>query len=457
MTEKDLLSALSDVDEGYIEHAAAALEGRKKPRVLRAVIALAAALCLVIAGTVGAALSSTDTTVSYPANHTISPDTITGKQYVQIGNHSNQTNISGSIEEVSSVYKKHIVISARVIEVLPDTYRLRINIDLQYHILHLAVNEAITGTNVPHEIYYLLPAELSTDLTEYTDIIIAVNQIGRDDYLMYNQTQSRMEAFTLLFATAGEITYNPANGPIIPFKDGAVDESLWEKEGWKQYESFMRNRLNAESCQNHLSGFPACKGCTLENVKKNIRAMSDDSVKRVYTIADFTSDAAKKAIAYTKPFVNGTFQHSSYEDSLTYTRLINGFVTGETIRINSQTGEVIYSDEKYTAEDLRKVPDLGALIERLSGEKLTPPTSNENEEKLLRLRISGWYRKADSKVYGIVKVEWVCRVIVEDSRYDTYEPYQIAAYYLASQDGTYREIDREELLSIIGEDYRLND
>ena len=28
MTEKDLLSALSDVDEGYIEHAAATLEGR---------------------------------------------------------------------------------------------------------------------------------------------------------------------------------------------------------------------------------------------------------------------------------------------------------------------------------------------------------------------------------------------------------------------------------------------
>lgn len=463
MTEKDLLSALSNVDEGYIEHAATALEGRggfRNRRILRTAIALAAALCLLIAGTVGVALSvrEPDGTAT-PHNptapdahylplldHTISPEGITGKQFAQIGAFPGSPHAAADLRDVDYAYEYGIVISARVIEVLPDTYRLLSYDPSQYHILRLSVNDTITGTNLPKELYYLLPAELSTDLMNYTDILFAMNQVGRDGYLIFNETQSRLEAFSLLFCA--KFVYNAGNGPVIAYTDQTVDEGLWDKEGWAQYKEQMQNRLDPDN----YPKFPVKRTQSLEGAKASIRAYSNAPDQRVSTLADFSSDAAKEAIAYAKPFVNGAFrQDVLYEKQLVYIRTINGFDTGETIHLNGETGEVTYSDERYTAEDLQKIPDIGTLIGQLEGEPLLPPHLDTEGLTQMGAQISGWYRKADGKVYGIVKIEWV---YTEKPTYQALQ-YRDAAYYLAASNGTYRSIEPDELREIIGEDRRV--
>ena len=241
--------------------------------------------------------------------------------------------------------------------------------------------------------------------------------------------------------------YNAGNGPVIAYTDETVDERLWDKEGWNQYKEQMQNRLDPDD----YSMFPVKRTQTLKEAKASIRAYSDDPNQRVVTLADFTSDAAKEAIKYAKPFVNGAFRQGVlYDNLLTYTRIINGFDTGETIQINGDTGEVTYSEEKYTAEDLSNVPDIASLIQQFEGETLTPPKLDTEGMTQLGVQISGWYRKADGKVYGIVKVEWV---YIKGN--DWYAHHKDAAYYLASPDGTYRSVEPDELRKIIGEDSRI--
>ncbi len=462
MTEKDLLAAFSDVEERLVDHAAEALGGRgKRTYMMRTVIALAAALCLLIAGTVGVVLSMREPDVTAAPNnptapdahylpllnHTVSPDTITGKQYAQIGTFPGSSHAAADLRDVDYAYEYGIVISARVKEVLPDIYRLLSNTSKQYHILHLTVNDTVTGTNLPKELYYLLPAELSTDLTEYTEILFAMDQMGRDDYLIFNETQSRLEAFSLLFRAS--FVYNAGNGPVIAYTDQTVDEGLWDKEGWNQYKSQMQNRLDPDN----YPKFPVKRTQTLEEAKASIRAYSNDHpYQRVSTLADFSSDAAKKAIAYVKPFVNGAFrQDVLYEKQLIYIRTINGFDTGETIHLNGETGEVTYSNERYTTEDLQEIPDIGTLIGQLEDEPLIPPHLDTQGLTQMGAQITGWYRKADGKVYGIVKVEWV---YTEKPTFQALQ-YRDTAYYLATSDGTYRSIEPDELLGIIGEDRRV--
>lgn len=460
MTEKDLLTAFSEANEDYIEHAAEALEGRKKPAGgwLKRTALLAAALCLVIAGTVGVVLSSVrepDGTAKPDASdlpylplldYTADSNQLTGKQYAQIGTFPGSSHAAANLRDVDYAYEYGIVISARVIEVLPDTYRLLSNTSEQYHILHLTVNDTVTGTNLPKELYYLLPAELSTDLMEYTDILFAMEQVGRDGYLVVNESQSRLESFSLLFRA--EFVYNAGNGPVIAYTDQTVDEGLWDKEGWAQYKEQMQNRLDPDN----YPKFPIKRTQTLEEAKASIRAYSNNPNQRVSTLADFSSDAAKEAIAYVKPFVNGAFrQDVLYEKQLVYIRTINGFDTGETIHLNGETGEVTYSDERYTIEDLQKIPDIGTLIGQLEGETLTPPHLDTTGLTQMGAQISGWYRKADGKVYGIVKIEWV---YTEKPSYQALQ-YRDAAYYLATSDGTYRSIEPDELSGIIGDDHRV--
>lgn len=460
MTEKDLLTAFSEVNEDYIEHAATALEGRKKPAGgwLKRTALLAAALCLVIAGTVGAWAwmsenASPDQGYLPLLNHIADTSQITGMQQVEIGDYFES--FGGAAESRLDIYYSYqygIVVSARVVEVLPDTYKLPPNYSKEYHILRLAVNEVITGHNVPQEFYYLLPAEMSTDLAEYTDLIMAIGQAGRDDYLVFNQTQSRLEALTLLFHTYG---YHPAYGPVLPFQNGTLDMGLWEKEGWTRYAPHMQRYLELEETHQHI-GFPACRGCSLEEVKTNIRALSEENDDLyVYTLADIPFEEAQKVIAYVKPFVNGAFQQYSIarKNSIQYTRLINGFDTYEFIGIDCQTGEVRYSDERYTAEDLQKVPDLGALVEYLSENLPDPPKMNTDALYQKGVRIHGWYRKVDGKIYGIANIEW----LYADDLIAPSAQYKDGAYYLVSPDGSWRAIEPDELRKIVGDDGGVDD
>ena len=89
----------------------------------------------------------------------------------------------------------------------------------------------------------------------------------------------------------------------------------------------------------------------------------------------FVSPEAKAIKPYLEPGEGNVFVHylSPREDRVVaeYTRIINGFLTDETIVINGYDGEngnVSRSIVCYTAENLSKVPDIGNAIENIEQE-----------------------------------------------------------------------------------------
>lgn len=464
MKPERLLESLSDVDERYVESAADALEGRKKyRRVSRSLVALAACLCLLVSGTVGVALSGlfnfSPTSGTLPMLNAYENNAaLSGKRSVTVGSLN-----TASASEVSPIrhYQTRLVISARVTEVLPDIYSRPGYDSEEYHILRLKVNEIISGVGQLDELCFLLSADLSTELTSYTDIVFVLWQVGCENYLMVNKTQGKMEAFDMVF-TSPVIYRSQAIGYIVPFTDGVLDTSIWGKEGWHEF-YINANRLPDEP--GNYVDFPAYRGCTLEETKAIIREIVSEFASQiaevhyyrysqVHSLSDYSFEAAQDAIAYTAPFENGTFIHSSYFEydlpTIWFTRLINGFPTEETIEINGTSETVLYSEEKYTDENLQRVPDIGALIEKLENKPPAPPHIDPDGKETVGMSISGWYRKAEGKVYGIVKAEWL--FADRDIGYVKDD-----LYYLAYPNGSYREVSREELRSIIGDDERIDD
>lgn len=465
MKHKQLLDALSDVDERYIESAATAMEGRKRyRRPLSRVVALVACICLLIVGTVGGValsrwINSPPTPETPPMLGTIpmlnaleNSAALSGIRSVTDG--SLKTVAASEVSPIRH-YELRLVISARVTEVLPDIYSLPWNESDEYHILRLKVNEIISGEGQLDEIFFLLSADLSTELTSYTDIVFVLEQVGCENYLMVNQTKGKMEAFDMVF-TSPVIYRSQASGYIVPFTDGVLDTSIWGKEGW--HERYIDANNLSDKPGNYVD-FPAYRGCTLEDTKAIIRetaaASGTNIYRKVFSLSDFDFDGAQDTFAYVAPFENGTFIQFSFFESespdLWFIRFINGFPTGEIITFNGTDRTVVYSEEKYTEKDLQSVPDIGTLIETLDFGSLTPPHFDPQKTGQVGYSVGGWYRKAEGKVYGIVKVEWL--LYDRDAKHHV----QDDLYYLAYPDGNYREVDREELRSIIGDDERISD
>ena len=298
---------------------------------------------------------------------------------------------------------------------------------------------------MPEEIYFLYPAEYLVDFSLYSEIVFAMQQLGIENFLLYNQTNRCVESFTLLFDFMTFPRATPT-GAMLPFTDGLLDTRIWENDNWS------RGKESAIALLEQLTG--KANG-TLDDLKTAVRKQSYYPDCPVRTQASFDFDAARAVFAYVEPYINGTFMQEESEPGdpplISYIRLINGFDTDERILINGKTEEVTYSDERYTAEDLQSVPDIGSLVEKLSYNLPAPPMMNTERLQQRGAQISGWYRKTEGKVYGIVKIEWV---YVEDPISPTLQ-YRDAAYYLASSDGTYRSIEPDELREIIGDDYRV--
>ncbi|MBQ7325743.1 MAG: hypothetical protein IJW98_08370 [Clostridia bacterium] len=455
MTEKDLLSALSDVDEGYVEHAATALEGRgggRRRRILQTVIALAAALCLLIAGTVGVALSvrepdgTATESSSFPLPLLTTPHhsgELSGKQYVSLLEGSSLSTDEAEYPDPVIAYREAYVITARVIEVLPDVYS-RTPYAAPDKILRLQVLDVLNGANMPEEIYFLFPAEYMIDFSPYSEIVFAMQQLGIENFLLYNQTDRCVESFSLLFDFWTHPIHTP-NGAMIPFTDGTPDLRLWENENW---------RYGAENALEVLKTYTGKTDCTPEEFKAGIRAQTRYPDCPVRTQASFDFDAARTVFAYVEPYINGTFMQEESDPGdpplISYIRLINGFRTEERIVMNGEKQTVTDSGVRYTAEDLQSVPDIGALIEILEQKNLTPPHLDTDGLEMRGGQITGWYRKVNGKVYGIVKAEW----LFFEPRQRQY--YRDDLYFLATPDGTYRKVSREELRSVIGEDHYID-
>ena len=339
---------------------------------------------------------------------------------------------------------------ARVVETLPDTYY---HLDVRstykpagYRLVRMELIQTLNGKNLPQEFLYLLPEDLYVDMSVYDCLLIAMDQLGTENYVLRNGTQNRMEACPLpLF---DDCRGQPQLGGIIAFTDGIFDESLWQTPSWYFGYQFIRAHLD-----NPNLDLVVHRGITLEETIANINhklVTYGQSEPSVITL-DFKTQTARDALALVMPFENGVFSQSLTGEQLTFRRYINGCQTEETVTIDLSTEEVTYSQVRYTPEDMENLQNIALYLSEQAAAYVqnspTPPHTDPEGKKLLCLNLYAWYAKVDGKLYGVVKTAW--RYCENDDWYIQYYDDQYVLFDMT--DGSGRDISRDDLLALLGD------
>ncbi len=387
---------------------------------------------------------------------------ITGKQEVVYGNPSSGNEGDGDM--IAPGFEIQTVIEAEVIEVLPDTYYNADRYDQPLHIAKLRVVDRIRGDGLPEEIYLCYPYYNTNVFKGYERFIMSLEQIGIDNYMLINDTQSRVDYFSNMFEVC--FTRDLGYGSVIAFNNGKVDAHFWDKaDHLTSKVGFGKDYFSSMLDDPHPQDYyPATRNATIRKVKSNILELANDkdnwhvSTNRYnYVTADdvFISEEAKEIQTYVQPSETDIFMHdlTVREDRVIaeYTRIINGFRTDEVIWINGYNGEngnVRRSGVIYTAEDLAKVPNIGEVLANMKLAELEPPHIKiSNEMRFSHSNATGVYRNIDGNVYGIIRVMWYYNYSEIRNAYQKDD-----MYYLYDEDGDGSIVERNQLKQIIGND-----
>lgn len=477
MKANELLDAIGLIKDDYVNDAMNCKKHKKK-KVTIWHVAVAACLCAAVvllcifgvSNFIYVPMNSTVDTLNY---NIVSREKLTGVQYKEIINKiPSEGGVPGWDPNFSMApelayaefrFACGIAVEAYVKEVLPDVYveTGRYRKAPEYKVLKLEVCDVIVGEGVPNEIYYKVPALTADYIAGYERLVLSIEQLGLENYILINKNTNRIETFRFLFGISREsnATFAPA-GSVIAFTNGKLDESIWEQEYWKK--SFTISLKDK---------YPARPGCTIQYTKNKIRELNSDKdnygnydiLKEVFTFDTFLCDETADVIEYLSSLENGVFTNEChrYNDGVTvfYTRIINGFYTDEKIKItipgeNGEKASVTYMGPCFTESDMESIPDIGSIIEGLDLENITP-RHTEGYEDMYRFSCSasGWYSKTDDGVYGIVKIAWR---LGEKNEHYYYVQYYDDTYLIAFSDGTYKEVEREELREYIGDHPRIS-
>ena len=476
MNKKDIINALGNIDPKLIDDAENA---SNKKSIFFKYAAIAACICVFVTAAVLFAFTlnspnPSDPTVPTPdssslqvpqqsesenlpfdtiiIDSTVSPQNPGGASLEIVVGSSSSSGPSGAPPSFG-FDANDIVVKAVAVNILPDiSCKLDVSSEYkptQYRLVQMQTVEVLNGVGVPESFIYLLPEHYYADLTKYDSLFISMVQEGVDNYIMKNMTKNQLEAFQL-YVFEDSVSC-PVLGNIIAFTDGIFDESLWQTESWLygyQFASFILDYGGIG-----LEYLVVDRGCDEEYTVRKINDFigNSDSPMSVY-IPDTSNPDIEKILEYVKPFENGVFSNTVdyWRNRLIFRRFISGCQTDEIIYIDIKTGEISYSDSRYTVEELTKIPDISAHISILADEYRnnipTPPHTDTDGKKLYSLHLFGWYVKSDEKVYGVIKTVWKYRR--EDSwQYDYYDD----SYILFDcEDGTVRNISRDELTEIVG-------
>jgi hypothetical protein len=326
----------------------------------------------------------------------------------------------------------------------------------EYRLLNLEVLEVIHGENIHHQILYLLPAHLYTDLSAYDELILSATQVGTDGLSLFSKTSERIGRDWL--PVFGDPQDHPELGNIIAFTDGLFDERLWQTESWRYGYQFARSLLDENS-----DTLVVRRGGTVEEtvarIREEIRAEQERrgelyAPPRAYLYRDLEalSDQAKDAVI---ELDRGVCSQHFEGGTLLLRRYVFGCWTEETVSIDLKTGAVTRSAVRYTAEDQTVPLDsyLRELAHRYTYEPPVPPHTDPEGKELYALWVEGWFIKREEGVYAIIKTGWIHTAESE-------EGYPVAywdeAFLLSCPDDPEgRPVTREELMEAIGEDPHL--
>ena len=443
----------------------------KKKKIRYWTIAVAACLCVAVC--LGIVIPTVQKGDPIPSTMTVGEKLI-GKHtaslhYENVKEDSIDDNVYVDYILSSPEFRLSTVIEAEVVEVYPDLYRdgtmgtiWSTDNDDTCHVAKVKVLDSLRGSGFPDEIF-ISYQYYGTDIFDgYDSFLMSLRQVGVEDYVLINDTQGRIDYFSNMFVVEGiDIGY----GGVIAFSSGIVDEAFWEKANrmeqlYPKHGSLMKRTLD------NSDTYPAKRGSTISEVKENLDKFRwnifnlfnkmVEELERDYITADdlFITDEAKAIRSYLKSGEGNVFKHhivafTNDGIKIIYTRLINGFETDEEIVINAKRGKdggVTRYGEGYTGDDLKKVPDIGLVIEGLDLVKLRPPSVNPviNGFDVQLIIAGGVYRKIDGKLYGIIRVYWKMT--------DGERSARDALYYLYDENGEGGTVSEKKLKKLIGDD-----
>lgn len=394
---------------------------------------------------------------------TVSPDKLQGNSFEFVVGSSVPPEGEIFGDTPSFEFSGAIAVKAKVVKNYPDKY-YKFEASLSetptaYRLIQMQTLEVINGANVPQEFIYLMPEQTYVDLSVYDSLLIAMTQVGVNNYVMQNETQNRIECLDMI-VFADHID-KPEFGRIIAFSDGIFDESLWQNENWLFGYQFSRYFLDNPDKSHLVVARGDSESEVISAIKKEYSEWSGGEypVPSV-VVPDFKTEEAKAAMEYVKPFVNGVFaQEYQYpNDTITFRRYINGCQTEETVKIDPVTEEVTYSSVRYTEEDMARIENIAAHLSekaREYAEQLPNPPHLDTEEMELKcLNLCAWYAKVDGKLYGVIKTSWWYYRDEYNDHFDRYQPvrYYDDAYVLYDMSaGTATDISKDDLINIVGE------
>ena len=486
------LKAVGQIDEELLERydniEKSLVPKRKRTRVLK-IAALAACLCLIFASVFAVLeLASGDTLPTYSgvptesgdiptqsgisgesgeASQTVHPESsVPDDPPAELGaiysgeplwlNPSNGSQGGGGDGEAaepppaSTLFYYGMTAVGRVKEISPDTYA-RIGAsaaERRYRVVIMEITEAVYGKNLPNEIYLMIPSYLDGEaLLKYDEILFAFKQNGFENYVLANETKKRAEAFSVMFQAVPGF----AEFCFIPFTDGVFDISLWREKGFNN-NFYFREEYMYEFFTNP-GEYQVQIGYTLGQAKKAIldtyAEMRYPPLDRVLYSDIFNSDAAKAVLEYCKPFKNGIFAQDAVVQNgsaIFFERYIYGFPTNEVIRIRESDENATYYGERFTEEEIEKLPNIADFLASRDINSLSPAhTAITDNHTVSSPMISGKYIKYGGKIYSVARVAWK---IVDDRNWYCLDD----TYFLISEDGSASIIDREELRTLTGDD-----
>lgn len=387
-----------------------------------------------------------------------SSNKITGEQEVTYGDPV--TEGTGDLsQQIAPGFYIGTVIQANIIEVLPDSYH-NPGLNVRYLIARLSVVDEIRGDGLPNEIFLRFPYYGSDIFDGYDTFIFSLQQVGIENYMMLNDTKHESAYFPNMFDVA--VVDDFGYGSVIAFNGGKVDADFFKKTNG--YEGIIENMLNNPSEYYYPVGYDT----TLDEAKENIKELSKEENNGIYlrplfeyvTEEDiFVTNESKEVKNYLEPTDKDVFMQelSIGNDStvVTYTRVINGFLTNEKISISSNTDgncDINRAEVSYTEEDLARIPDIGEALANMKLSELEPPNIKIADGMHFQYSTAiGVYRKVGDKVYGIVRIMWYY-TYSGNTDYVVNGYVMDDCYYVYDQEGNGTVVDRSRLKKLIGND-----
>lgn len=448
MNGLDLLKDMTLLDEAVIE------KNTQPPRrKLPARWLLPIAACLAVLLCFGA-LFPVPWSEKVPVVNTLTePERFLGP--VRIGQFGSLDDLMGaaSVPPEFTFHCSRHVVTARVLENCPDIYYIPdVRLDhnpTPYRLLRLEVLDAVAGTGLPEQLWYLIPERFFVDMTGYDTLLISLGQVGFGSVTLENVTAGKFETFDLVFSSGT----HPELGDIIAFTDGVFDERLWQEENWHYGYQFGRAYLNDP--ERDYGNMVVFRGYTLDEtvaqIRKKIREdypqYSEPAVERL----EFQTEAAQLALAFVQDPENGIYVQVQNGIDVTFCRYAGGIRTNESVTIDPETEAVTWSPAAFTQEELTAMPDVPGCLQQLQAAENTPepPHMDPAGKELFSYGAYGQYIKAESGVYGIVTETWVYWEQQDKNWRVGY--YDVRYTLLDTQTGEPQEVSADELNFLLGE------